>query len=303
MRILGDKDTVFISLDGLRLTSPYKTSSSPFYLVSIKDRDDSTLYKVLFSSLKRAKLLSGTKKQDIELIEVPLVSTESGQSTERLYFYREVCIKEYENILNSLDKYQQTLIQKIQKDKENNIVDPEYFDDEELEAEELEAEFEVFYNKASQEAQERAKRLLTSLAKYYLDAEIIDKNEFLQAKIEIEEQSVSGLIFQLDMSKIAIKKLVQKIYMDKSATKGYEALAKLQRIVVDVNESISKLVKESVKDMKDMKDRFLEQGMSQEEETAKILGEVVLSSENPNDAVEFIKNQMSIKAQPKEDTQ
>lgn len=284
MRILGEKELLLVSLEGLKVTNGYKLPNSPFVCVSIKDKDE-TMYRIHFSTIKRAKALANTRKKCVELFAVPVISTDTGHSTETMYFFNDVCIKEYEKTLNESN---------VEEYSREDLYDYESstsgFDDDD---EEREEEFEEEFERNVTLAGNKAKKLLHELAKFYLSAEMIDKNEYLKAKLEIEQETVTGLIFQLEVSKVAIKKLSKDIYMDRANSKLYDSLSKLQRIVLDINVTLSGIVKDSVKDMKDIKTRFNE--IESEVDTAKNLvdGDVVVSSKNPRQALAYIRKQLS----------
>lgn len=289
MRILGEKSTLTVSLDGLSTTAAYKLPNKSFYCVSIKDKSR-TYYKVHFSSSERAKKLSNTRKKEIELIEVPVVSTENGQSTEILHFYKDICVREYEDMLANIEADEKAFVNRVSSDNGGDDIDPSYFDDEESELAHEEAEFDLSFTRIDEESKIKAQNLLSNLAKFYLDADMIDKNEFLKAKLEIEQESVSGLILQLDMSKEGIRKLMKKIYTDRASVKSYDALAKLQRIVLDINESLSRMIKDSVGDMKDIKERYAEREVLEESNNDKIEGSVVVSGDNPSDIMKYLES-------------
>lgn len=290
MRILGDKEDIVVSLEGLRVTTAYKLPRSNFYCVSIKD-ENKTYYKIHFSSSGRAKMLANTNKSQITLMAVPVVSTDTGTSTETLYFYKEVCMKEYEKVLNE-DNSKPYSKETIVNSEDYNI-DKDFDEHEDEDEDELIAKFEIEFAHKSAEAEMKAKNLLSSLSKFYLSVDMIDKNEYLKHKLELEQKGVAGLIFQLEVSRMAIKDVMLQIYLGKATSKQMDSLSKLQRIVLDINISISTLIKDSVKDMKDIKERYeeIKELMNSEDKT--IEGNVVISGSNPTDVMKHLKEAMN----------
>lgn len=83
-------------------------------------------------------------------------------------------------------------------------------------------------------AEEDAKSLLMSVAKLYLDENIIKDNDYIKFKMVIESKGLSSLIFQLDIARKALFKLSEQIHSGTHSPRNYEVLTQLQRIILDV---------------------------------------------------------------------
>jgi hypothetical protein len=312
MNILGDRDNVTVSMQGMKTTNPYKMMQNDFYAVSIQ-HNKKTMYRVLFSNLYRARKLSNTRKKEIELIEVPLISTDTGNSVEKIFFYNEVCYRKYENEIHVTNQKnlggENDFTFDGDIDTIRHITDPSGFydeDDEDYDSSEItnedkaakEREFEALYTKSLLSAERKAKNLLGSLSKFYLSSKMISENDYLKAKIEIEQQSLSGLIMQMDISKESIKKIMRDIYVNKASFKQYESLSKLQKIVIDINAAISALIKEGVKDMREIERRAkeIEEQKIEEQKGEDINGRVLVQSNSLTETLKFLKGEMGMKA-------
>lgn len=119
----------------------------------------------------------------------------------------------------------------------NNIADDSFADElgMNMELEEKKAEFEQSFNEKIAETETQAKNLLNSVAKAYLSAAVINENEYLKFKLEVEQKTFGSLIFQVDVAKKAIFKLSQKIHMDDFKARDVEVLAQISRLMLDIS--------------------------------------------------------------------
>jgi len=86
-------------------------------------------------------------------------------------------------------------------------------------------------------ASERAKKTITSLMKFYLTEDIINNDEYIQAKKKIDEMTLSSLIFQLEAGEKALVTLMRTIDGGELSPRMFEVLATLQKSMLDIIKS------------------------------------------------------------------
>ena len=83
----------------------------------------------------------------------------------------------------------------------------------------------------------KAKKTINSLMKFYLDADIIEKDEYIQAKKKMDEMTMSSLIYQLNAGERALTILLETIEGGELAPRMFEVLATLQKSMLDIIKS------------------------------------------------------------------
>jgi len=86
-------------------------------------------------------------------------------------------------------------------------------------------------------AEKQAKKTITSLMQFYLDAEIIEKDEYLMAKKKMDEMTMSSLVYQLKAGERALTTLLETIEGGELAPRMFEVLATLQKSMLDIIKS------------------------------------------------------------------
>ena len=86
-------------------------------------------------------------------------------------------------------------------------------------------------------ATKKAQKTITSLMKFYLDADIIEKDEYIQAKKKMDEMTMSSLIYQLQAGERALTTLLETIDSGELAPRMFEVLATLQKSMLDIIKS------------------------------------------------------------------
>lgn len=86
-------------------------------------------------------------------------------------------------------------------------------------------------------AEKQAKKTITSLMQFYLDAEIIEKDEYLMAKKRMDEMTMSSLVYQLKAGERALTTLLETIEGGELAPRMFEVLATLQKSMLDIIKS------------------------------------------------------------------
>ena len=93
------------------------------------------------------------------------------------------------------------------------------------------------YSELKANSSTKAKRTITSLMKFYLDEDIIERDEYIQAKKKIDEMTMSSLIYQLQAGERALTTLLQTIEDGELAPRMFEVLATLQKSMLDIIKS------------------------------------------------------------------
>ena len=95
----------------------------------------------------------------------------------------------------------------------------------------------VSYKELKSKATKKAQRTITSLMKFYLDADIIEKDEYIAAKKKMDEMTMSSLIYQLEAGERALTTLLETIDGGELAPRMFEVLATLQKSMLDIIKS------------------------------------------------------------------
>lgn len=93
------------------------------------------------------------------------------------------------------------------------------------------------YKDIKDKSTEKAKKTINSLMKFYLDADIIEKDEYIQAKKKMDEMTMSSLIYQLQAGERALTTLLETIESGELAPRMFEVLATLQKSMLDIIKS------------------------------------------------------------------
>jgi len=95
----------------------------------------------------------------------------------------------------------------------------------------------VNYTEMKGKASKQAQKTITSLMKFYLDAEIIEKDEYIAAKKKMDEMTMASLIYQLQAGEKALTTLLETIDGGELAPRMFEVLATLQKSMLDIIKS------------------------------------------------------------------
>ena len=93
------------------------------------------------------------------------------------------------------------------------------------------------YTKKKNDASFQAKKTINTLLKFYLSEDIINNDEYVKAKMKIEEMTLSSLIFQMETAERAITTLLQQIDDGDVSPRMFEVLGTLQKSMLDIIKS------------------------------------------------------------------
>ena len=95
----------------------------------------------------------------------------------------------------------------------------------------------INYGDMKSGSEKQAKKTITSLMQFYLDADIIEKDEYLMAKKRMDEMTMSSLVYQLKAGERALTTLLETIEGGELAPRMFEVLATLQKSMLDIIKS------------------------------------------------------------------
>ena len=98
-----------------------------------------------------------------------------------------------------------------------------------------------------------AKRMMNSVMKLYLSAEIIEQNEYVQMKQKVEEMQLSTLFNQMAQMEHSIEMLMRTIESGELTPRMFEVLAGLQKTMLEINKHATLHMMAAEEGMKKMK--------------------------------------------------
>lgn len=93
------------------------------------------------------------------------------------------------------------------------------------------------FSELKESSTRKAKKTISALMKFYLDADIIEKDEYIQAKKKMDEMTMSSLVYQLQAGERALTTLLEAIEDGDVAPRMFEVLATLQKSMLDIIKS------------------------------------------------------------------
>lgn len=85
-----------------------------------------------------------------------------------------------------------------------------------------------------EKSKNQAKKSIDTLLKFYLSIDIIEKEEYIKAKRELDIQSLSALIFNMEASQHAIISMLENIDNGEVHPRMFEVLGGLQKTLLDI---------------------------------------------------------------------
>ena len=95
----------------------------------------------------------------------------------------------------------------------------------------------VSFVELKESSTKKAKKTITALMKFYLDEDIIERDEYIQAKKKMDEMTMSSLVYQLQAGERALTTLLDAIEDGEVAPRMFEVLATLQKSMLDIIKS------------------------------------------------------------------
>ena len=98
-----------------------------------------------------------------------------------------------------------------------------------------------------------AKKMMQSVMKLYLSQEIIEQNEYVRMKQQIEEMQLATLINQMHQMEHSIEMLMRTIESGELTPRMFEVLAGLQKTMLEINKHATLHIMASEEGMKKLK--------------------------------------------------
>lgn len=96
----------------------------------------------------------------------------------------------------------------------------------------------------------KAKRVMDGLLKLYLSQEIIEEQEYIKARVELDKMSLGALIFQMETAERAIITMLDNIDSGEMHPRMFEVLGGLQKTLLDIVKSQTMYLMASEENMK-----------------------------------------------------
>ena len=109
------------------------------------------------------------------------------------------------------------------------------------------------YDESKNKSMVAAKRMMESVMKLYLSAEVIEQNEYVQMKQKIEEMQLATLINQMHQMEHSIEMLMRTIESGELTPRMFEVLAGLQKTMLEINKHATLHIMASEEGMKKLK--------------------------------------------------
>lgn len=93
------------------------------------------------------------------------------------------------------------------------------------------------FSELKTDSTKKAKKTISALMKFYLDADIIERDEYIQAKKKMDEMTMGSLVYQLQAGERALTTLLEAIEDGEVAPRMFEVLATLQKSMLDIIKS------------------------------------------------------------------
>jgi hypothetical protein len=99
-------------------------------------------------------------------------------------------------------------------------------------------------------AYSKAKKIMDGLLKLYLSEEIIEEQEYIKARVELDKMSLGALIFQMETAERAIITMLDNIDSGEMHPRMFEVLGGLQKTLLDIVKSQTMYLMASEENMK-----------------------------------------------------
>lgn len=106
------------------------------------------------------------------------------------------------------------------------------------------------YDTMKSGAYAKAKRVMDGLLKLYLSQEIIEEQEYIKARVELDKMSLGALIFQMETAERAIITMLDSIDSGEMHPRMFEVLGGLQKTLLDIVKSQTMYLMASEENMK-----------------------------------------------------
>lgn len=106
------------------------------------------------------------------------------------------------------------------------------------------------YDSIRNNSYNKAKKVIDGLLKLYLSEEIIEEQEYIRARVELDKMSLGALIFQMETAERAIITMLDNIDNGEMHPRMFEVLGGLQKTLLDIVKSQTMYLMASEENMK-----------------------------------------------------
>jgi len=112
------------------------------------------------------------------------------------------------------------------------------------------------YEVVKKDADTRAKKIVTSIAEFYLNKDMIREIPYIRQKNLVDHITVSNLLFQMKTAEHAIIKLLEEIDNGNTHPRTFEVLASLQRSKMEIVKHLAQFMVVMEQNYKNLKDDY-----------------------------------------------
>jgi hypothetical protein len=112
------------------------------------------------------------------------------------------------------------------------------------------------YEVVKRDSDTRAKKIVTSIAEFYLSRDMIKEIPYIRQKNLVDHITVSNLLFQMKTAEHAIIKLLEEIDNGNTHPRTFEVLASLQRSKMEIVKHLAQFMVVMEQNYKNLKDDY-----------------------------------------------
>jgi len=118
---------------------------------------------------------------------------------------------------------------------------------------------DINFDELREKCEKEAKAMIFNSVQFSLPEEMINGNEYLKNKIEVDTLSLSGMIYQLRINEIMQRSLVEQVNAGMINARMWEVFGQLSKTIGELNKQLIQTVEAIQSTYKNMKDMIKEQ--------------------------------------------
>lgn len=107
-------------------------------------------------------------------------------------------------------------------------------------------------NNSIDKAKAKANSLIDAALKIYVDSKHLAESNYFSAKANIDSDNLANIIHQVDVTNKAIDMLMESIEMGEINPKMYDALGKLQQVLVELIKAQNEAMRSTMNDLQEI---------------------------------------------------
>ena len=116
--------------------------------------------------------------------------------------------------------------------------------------------FELDFDKLGKTCNRKAKKLIKNATGFVFSDESVKQNNYLKNKIEIDVVSLSGMLYQMECTRIMQKSLMEEVQHGAQHPRMYEVFSGLSKTIGDLNKQLIQTVEAIKVTYMDMKENI-----------------------------------------------